>query len=367
MPFHVAARRGSRERARAGHVAGELPCPVEPGPDERTLHPASPERGPDAAPVHERHAVGEGEGGAAHGLPIDERQVELVPIREGPGPEHRNRLLRDLLRLQEGGEHGPDLGILLAGPDAADLEAGGRRRQGLAWHEPGPDQLPLVHPVAPPGEQRGQGRVGEGAELDLRVPGSTLSEVGLQPVESAGDTGPEMPVASTWVMGLPEPAKMATPAGVSRTAAPEPGSSRAIAVANEPQVAARARSSRRACVAAGVSRIDWAWSTWRARSVGEESIGARDITRHDRRRDPMDVLRHNRDAWDRNVAAGNRWTVPVGTDVVARARAGDWSIVLTPTRPVPREWLGEVRGKRIFALASGGGQQGPYWPPPARG
>lgn len=73
----------------------------------------------------------------------------------------------------------------------------------------------------------------------------------------------------------------------------------------------------------------------------------------------MDVLRHNRDAWDRNVAAGNRWTVPVGTDVVARARAGDWSIVLTPTRPVPREWLGEVRGKRILALASGGGQQGP--------
>jgi SAM-dependent methyltransferase len=73
----------------------------------------------------------------------------------------------------------------------------------------------------------------------------------------------------------------------------------------------------------------------------------------------MDVLKHNREAWDGQVAAGNRWTVPVGPEVIARARTGDWSIVLTPTRPVPREWLGELRGLRILALASGGGQQGP--------
>ena len=73
----------------------------------------------------------------------------------------------------------------------------------------------------------------------------------------------------------------------------------------------------------------------------------------------MDVLGHNRDAWNGYVATGNRWTVPVDPEVVARARQGDWSIVLTPTRPVPREWFGDVRGRRILALASGGGQQGP--------
>ena len=73
----------------------------------------------------------------------------------------------------------------------------------------------------------------------------------------------------------------------------------------------------------------------------------------------MDVLGHNRDAWNRFVAAGNRWTVPVAPEVIARARQGDWSIVLTPTRPVPREWFGELRGRRVLALASGGGQQGP--------
>jgi 2-polyprenyl-3-methyl-5-hydroxy-6-metoxy-1,4-benzoquinol methylase len=55
----------------------------------------------------------------------------------------------------------------------------------------------------------------------------------------------------------------------------------------------------------------------------------------------VDVLQHDREAWNGYVAAGNR------------------SIVLTPTRPVPRDRLGEMRGARILALASGGGQQGP--------
>ena len=73
----------------------------------------------------------------------------------------------------------------------------------------------------------------------------------------------------------------------------------------------------------------------------------------------MDVVGHNRKAWDHQVRIGNRWTVPVGADAVARARAGDWSVVLTPTRPVPRAWFGELRGARVLCLASGGGQQGP--------
>jgi SAM-dependent methyltransferase len=51
--------------------------------------------------------------------------------------------------------------------------------------------------------------------------------------------------------------------------------------------------------------------------------------------------------------------VPVGAEEVARARAGEWSVVLTPTRPVPRAWFGELRGARVLGLASGGGQQGP--------
>ncbi len=73
----------------------------------------------------------------------------------------------------------------------------------------------------------------------------------------------------------------------------------------------------------------------------------------------MDILEHNRKAWDKEVENGNIWTLPVGPEVITEARAGRWSVLLTPTIPVPREWFGEVQGKEILLLASGGGQQGP--------
>jgi SAM-dependent methyltransferase len=73
----------------------------------------------------------------------------------------------------------------------------------------------------------------------------------------------------------------------------------------------------------------------------------------------MDILDYNRRAWDRQVASGNRWTVPVTPDEIARARQGDWNIVLTPTKPVPRDWFPPLEGLKVLCLASGGGQQGP--------
>ncbi len=72
-----------------------------------------------------------------------------------------------------------------------------------------------------------------------------------------------------------------------------------------------------------------------------------------------DVLEYNREAWDRQVRRGNRWTVPVGPEEVARARRGDWQLLLTPTRPVPAEWFPPLAGLDVLCLASGGGQQGP--------
>ena len=47
------------------------------------------------------------------------------------------------------------------------------------------------------------------------------------------------------------------------------------------------------------------------------------------------------------------------SEQIAAARRGDWQIVLTPTRPVPREWFGDLSRTRVLALASGGGQQTP--------
>jgi SAM-dependent methyltransferase len=74
----------------------------------------------------------------------------------------------------------------------------------------------------------------------------------------------------------------------------------------------------------------------------------------------FDSVAHNRSAWDREVEHDNEWTRPVDADVIARARRGDWSVVLIGYEPVPREWFpADVSGLDILALASGGGQQGP--------
>jgi SAM-dependent methyltransferase len=72
-----------------------------------------------------------------------------------------------------------------------------------------------------------------------------------------------------------------------------------------------------------------------------------------------DIAHLNSEGWDRRVAEGDRWTQPVSSEDVARARKGDWSVVLTPSKPVPRHWFGELAGAKLLCLASGGGQQGP--------
>ncbi|MBX2997487.1 MAG: class I SAM-dependent methyltransferase [Caldilineaceae bacterium] len=73
----------------------------------------------------------------------------------------------------------------------------------------------------------------------------------------------------------------------------------------------------------------------------------------------FDVGQYNRKAWDAAVDRGSPWTIPVGADQIADARRGEWQIVLTPTKPVPRSWFPSLRNARILCLASGGGQQGP--------
>jgi SAM-dependent methyltransferase len=71
------------------------------------------------------------------------------------------------------------------------------------------------------------------------------------------------------------------------------------------------------------------------------------------------VTSYNESAWNHQARSGNKWTIPVAPDVIAKARQGDWEIVLTPVKAVPREWFGELKGKKVLGLASGGGQQCP--------
>lgn len=79
---------------------------------------------------------------------------------------------------------------------------------------------------------------------------------------------------------------------------------------------------------------------------------------------PDNIREINREAWNHAVETGDRWTQPVSSEAIAKARAGEWNIYLTTTKAVPRDWFGtasgnEVAGKDVLCLASGGGQQAP--------
>jgi SAM-dependent methyltransferase len=74
----------------------------------------------------------------------------------------------------------------------------------------------------------------------------------------------------------------------------------------------------------------------------------------------MDIQSYNRDAWNREVEGGqSRWTQPVDPHVIAEARNGVFSILLTENIPVPLRWFPPLHGADVLCLASGGGQQGP--------
>jgi len=75
---------------------------------------------------------------------------------------------------------------------------------------------------------------------------------------------------------------------------------------------------------------------------------------------PKDVRAYNRAAWDGYVERGeSEWTFPVSPEIIARARQGDFSILLTEQKPVPRDWFPLLKELDTLCLASGGGQQGP--------
>ncbi|MCP4446911.1 MAG: class I SAM-dependent methyltransferase [Myxococcales bacterium] len=72
------------------------------------------------------------------------------------------------------------------------------------------------------------------------------------------------------------------------------------------------------------------------------------------------IRSYNRMAWDHQVDSDNEWTRPVSTEVVRAAREGDWSVVLTPVKAVPRTWFpAPLESLEILCLAGAGGQQAP--------
>jgi len=76
----------------------------------------------------------------------------------------------------------------------------------------------------------------------------------------------------------------------------------------------------------------------------------------------VDILKHNEIAWDKQSSdAQSPWVQPVPPAEIDAARQGNWQVILTPTKPVPEHWFGDIRDKDVLGLASGGGQQVPIF------
>ncbi|MEA4914250.1 MAG: methyltransferase domain-containing protein [Christensenella sp.] len=64
---------------------------------------------------------------------------------------------------------------------------------------------------------------------------------------------------------------------------------------------------------------------------------------------------------DRWVENDWEWGRPITHEQFLAAKAGDWSVVLTPTKPIPANWFPDLRELKLLGLACGGGQQMPLF------
>ena len=75
----------------------------------------------------------------------------------------------------------------------------------------------------------------------------------------------------------------------------------------------------------------------------------------------MEYQKINSKTIDTWCEEGWEWGTPITHDVYQKALDGEWGVYLTPTKTVPREWFGDLKGKKLLGLASGGGQQIPIF------
>ncbi|MDR1599362.1 MAG: class I SAM-dependent methyltransferase [Oscillospiraceae bacterium] len=64
---------------------------------------------------------------------------------------------------------------------------------------------------------------------------------------------------------------------------------------------------------------------------------------------------------NRWTEGGWEWGKPITHETYEAARRGKWDVLLTPTKPVPHEWLPALKDAKLLGLACGGGQQMPIF------
>ncbi len=72
----------------------------------------------------------------------------------------------------------------------------------------------------------------------------------------------------------------------------------------------------------------------------------------------QDINAKTTDLWCEN---GWEWGQAISHEDYEAAKNGRLDVKLTPTKLVPRDWFGELNGKTVLGLASGGGQQIPIF------
>ena len=75
----------------------------------------------------------------------------------------------------------------------------------------------------------------------------------------------------------------------------------------------------------------------------------------------MDYQKINAEVISQWCREGWEWGKPIGHETYVKATQGEWGVYLTPTKVVPHAWFGELQGKKVLGLASGGGQQMPIF------
>ena len=75
----------------------------------------------------------------------------------------------------------------------------------------------------------------------------------------------------------------------------------------------------------------------------------------------MNIVEHNKAAWNNEVKTGNGGTVSATTEDVLNAKKGSYGYKFSTNGHYPQEWIDHAKGKKILCLAAGGGQQGPVF------
>lgn len=73
----------------------------------------------------------------------------------------------------------------------------------------------------------------------------------------------------------------------------------------------------------------------------------------------MNYREKNAETISRWVEKGWIWGTEIDHETFVRAKNGEWDVVLTPIKSVPKSWFGDLKGKKVLGLSSAGGQQMP--------